>query len=666
MPPRTLYALSSLLFLVQVPHLAHLPLWVSAAGISLVVCRLALLKNPHNALLSRSLSPVVVTTLAACSALLIRWDFGYLIGRDPCVAFLFILVAAKFAEVRRASDATMLLCLCSFLLLTQYFYAQSIVSALVTLPCVIALGYSLSVLRDAQNPMPTKAQLKLVGTLLLQGLPLAVLLFFLFPRLPGPIWSLPEDAIATTGLSDSMSPGTIGELSQSSAVAFRVDFDSTAPSTDQLYWRGPVLTRFDGRNWGLSHTRFDASPVYSGSDSQVVDYTVTLQPHRQRWLFALDLATALPSAFSASDSLYSPPIGQMYSDGQILAKKNVSQTLRYRQSSYLSDAIPGTGSPPNDTLYLPGKNSRTIEFARELRAQHGSDEAFADALIRHFNEKPFRYTLRPQLLGDAPVDEFMFDTREGFCEHYASAFVVAMRAAGIAARVVTGYQGGEMNDDYMIVRQSDAHAWTEAYISGQWQRYDPTHAVAPQRVEQGLAAALPNESYVPQLSRHAPGVLRDMQLRWDALNHQWQTLVIDFDNDSQASLWDRTGFGKPDIVSLSVIVMSLAGLWCMLLLGLPRWSNRHLPPEERYWLSLTRSLHTHQLSRQNTEGPHEYLARAAASLPTQQPRLEDLSKAFDVVRFQQVPSGKRMRILRQIRRDIFQLKLSLRFARNRQ
>lgn len=665
MDSRTLYAMSALIFLVQLPHLLTLPVWVSAIGCVLVVARLVLLRNPRHTLLANALSPLGVTLLATASAMLIRWDYGYFIGRDPCVAFLFILVAAKFAEVRRAKDATLLLCLCAFLLLTQYFYAQTILSAVLTLPAVFALAYSLSILRDADNPESTSAQLKMIGALLVQGLPLAAVLFIVFPRLPGPLWALPEDAMATTGLSDSMSPGAIGQLSLSDAVAFRVDFDGKVPAPNELYWRGPVLTEFDGRNWGVSSLKIEASPGFSGPQSQVTDYTVTLQAHRQHWLFALESASTLPISYNAAQekySVYTRSLGKMYDDGQLVATDAVSQTLRYRQSSVLSDTFPSIGTPRNETLFLPGQNIRTINFARKMRLKAADDSAFAQAVLNHFNKQAFRYTLQPQTLGHAPVDEFLFDTREGFCEHYASAFVVMMRAAGIPARVVTGYQGGEMNEDYMIVRQSSAHAWTEAYIDGLWRRYDPTSAVAPSRVEGGLAAALPDESSVPRMARQAPGILRDMQLRWDAINHHWQRLVIDFDNDSQANLWERTGLGIPSPLQLTVTMIVVMGLWSAFVLGVPRPGGKKLPVQERCWQRLTRLLQSRALTREHNETPAEYLQRATRQWPAHELRWQRLQAAFAQLRFQRLAPDKQQALQRQIHKDVVFLQLVLPFS----
>lgn len=656
MDAHTLYALAALLLLVQLPHLPHLPVWVSLWGATLVVSRLILLRHPQHRFLQALLSPVVVTLAAASSAVLIRADYGYFVGRDPSVAFLFILVAAKFAEVRRATDATLLLCLAAFLLLTQYFYSQSIAAAVISLPAVIALAYALAVLRDPSNSASIIAQLKMVSKLLVQGLPLAALLFIVFPRLPGPLWSLPEDSMATTGLSDSMSPGSIGQLSQSDAVAFRVEFDGEVPPPDQRYWRGPVLTRFDGRRWQASNRRSEATFRINRQLTSTTDYTVMLQPHRQRWLFALEAAASLPMSYDATqtgDSFHpTRALGRLMADGQLIADKPVSQVLRYRQQSVLTDAMHMGRYPSDDTLFLPGKNTRTIEFANSMRSTKTSDSDYARSVLMHFNLEPFHYTLQPQLLGDAPVDEFLFSSRAGFCEHYAAAFVVLMRAAGIPARVVTGYLGGEMNTHYMIVRQSDAHAWAEAFIDGAWRRYDPTGAVAPSRVEQGLSAALPGESAVPQMARYDMGWVRDLQLQWDAINHRWQTLVVDFDNDSQSRLWQKLGLGKPALWQATAIALLATGLWCLALLGFPLSGRGSASPVERSWRRLCKLLNRHGLPRHNSESALEYLSRATRRWPRQAHRLRALSERFTSLRFQSCTINQTRQSLRWANRQI--------------
>jgi len=646
----SLKALAILLLLTQLPHVLHLPLWVSVIGVALIGARVISSQRPHLAWLDLLLSSVVLTSFAVLVAILIRLHFGYFVGRDPAVAFLFILVAAKFAELRRGSDATLLMCLTSFLLLTQYFYSQTILAALVTLPAVLALGHALAVVRDPENAASLKSNIKLVGVMLLQGAPLAILLFVVFPRLSGPLWSLPEDGMAQSGLSDSMRPGSIGELSQSSEVAFRVEFDDAPPPYRQRYWRGPVFEQFDGYAWSERRTATRVKPSTARSD--VIDYTVMLQPHRQQWMFALETPTRLPVGSDAPDASQKP-LATLLSNGQLIADEPVNQVIRYRQSSSLSDSLIARERPGDHTLQVVSNNPQAIALGEQLARQHSTPEAIANALMQRFSQAPFRYTLKPALLGDAPVDEFLFGTQQGFCEHYASAFAVVMRAAGIPARIVTGYLGGEMNGDYMIVRQSDAHAWTELWIEGAWKRYDPTSAIAPSRVESGLGSALGADEPVPSLARLGGGWLTTMHLHWDGMNHAWQRLVVDFDNDSQAELWERLGLRTPEPWQITALVLAASAFWMSALLGLPGIKRLHrfkaereLPPAERAWRKLERLLARQGLVRATGESPRDWLARVAVQRPDIAPIVQRLADEFNVQRFARAGDANGVEMLR--------------------
>ena len=296
-----------------------------------------------------------------------------------------------------------------------------------------------------------------------------------------------------------MAPGSISELSLSDAIAFRVDFDGPIPPPRQRYWRGPVLSGFDGREWTRQPQRLDGTLARTNAPS--IGYTVTLEPHFKAWLFALDLPSALPLVTIDPETIGSPHAGEVAGitrSQQLVARTLVTQPLRYRQRSVLSDryaADPALDAAEN--LRLPRRsndgNPKTLAFAQALRADHPDDGDYIRTVLAWFTREAFVYTLAPPLLDHDPVDGFLFETRRGFCEHYASAFVVLLRAAGIPARVVTGYQGGEINPrgGYMMVRQSDAHAWAEALVDGEWRRYDPTAAVSPSRIELGLGGALP-------------------------------------------------------------------------------------------------------------------------------------------------------------------------------
>jgi len=649
---RSLYALAALLFLSQLPHVLHLPVWVSALGMAIVGLKLLEHHKP-SLVLSLLFSPMGMTIIALGGGVLVRMHYGYFLGRDPCVAFLFILVSAKFAEVRKSADSTLLLCLAGFLLLTQYFYSQSILSALVTLPAVLALGNALSVIRDSRNAPPFKHNLKMVGKLLLQGAPLAAILFVVFPRLPGPMWSLPDDAVAKTGLSESMSPGTIGSLSKSDEVAFRVEFDGAPPPQEQRYWRGPVLSDFDGKKWSVVENTAKLRPTENPSDNNI-SYSVTVQPTQQSWLFALDHPASLPMSDTA-DPADGKILAHLTNDLQLKANQKVKTVTRYRQVSALSSSYESPSRPNPLLTQLSGRNPKAMKFATEMRSQSSSDLEYAENLLRYFNEKPFRYTLQPSLLGHSPVDEFLFTTRNGFCEHYASAFVVLLRAAAIPSRVVTGYLGGEMNGDYMIVRQSDAHAWTEAYINGRWTRFDPTGAVAPSRVEMNMASALGSGEPIPLMARGGTSWLREFKLSIDELNYDWQRMIVNFNNESQFKLWKKLGLPKLQLWQITIAVLAVTALWCFVVLGMPIGTVKHKSANEKLWARYISIVKRYGIQKGKSETPGDFVQRAAAL--TKSSLIQTIGSALIKLRFERINDSEATALRNDIRSQLNKLYL---------
>lgn len=647
----TLGWLAALVLLAQVPHYLHLPWWVVLLSVLVVLTRFYGFKDTAHSRPSW-LMPVGVALAAALSALLLRYHYGYFLGRDPCVAFLFLLVSFKFFESRITKDGTLLICLSGFLLLTQYFYAQNIISALVTLPAVLVLGGTLLNLRGSQRRESVKHSLALTAKMLLQGLPIAAALFLLFPRLPAPLWNLPDDAVATTGLSGKMSPGTISALSLSDEVAFRVEFNGPIPAPAQRYWRGPVLDMFDGRHWTtnpsvalqpapLSITTAPGPPPVSTQQSRPeTAYTVTLEPHRQRWLFALDVAGTLPTSLE-STSETPRALGRMQIDRQLIAPEPITSTLRYRQTSRLSQQYDDPSPAITNNTQLAGNNLAAEAFARELRQRYPDDLGYVTALMQWFHNEPFHYTLQPDLLGHNPIDEFLFSTRRGFCEHYASSFVFLLRSVSIPARVVTGYLGGQMNGDYMIVRQSDAHAWAEAWIDGRWRRYDPTAAVAPERVDQGLSSAVPSSDPVPGLARTNPGWLQALQLRWDALDYQWKTAVVGFNNASQQKFWQSLGLNTPPIWVITLILLLVAAIWCVVILGIRKPGALKRTPEDRLWERFCERLARAGLPRRPEEGPRDYARRITGRWPKHADVLETITHALIQLRYGTITPDRR-------------------------
>ena len=625
--------LGVLLLSAQWPLWGHILAWNAVAGAALVVARVAL--PPRWRALTRH-RRWLLPLLAIAGALGIRSELGYFLARDPCVEFLYLLVGIKFIESRDARDGTLLICLALFLSMTQFFYLQTIASALSMLPVLLALGGTLGALRDgaAASAADWRGQIRATARLIVQGIPLALLVFVLFPRLAGPLWGTPTEAGARSGLSDTMRPGSISELSLSDAVAFRVDFDGRPPPQAQLYWRGPVLSRFDGSEW---RAVYRLSPgKFVPRQTRPIEYTVTLEPHGKAWLFALEHPSALPRSPTSNPlAPTASEIAILTYDQQLVAMSPVSQAIRYTQRSSLRDSYPATDDNPRESLQLPLSNPRTLAFAREMRQNVASDRAYVNAVLAWFHKERFVYTLAPPLLDRDPVDGFLFDTRRGFCEHYAGAFTVLLRAAGIPARVVTGYQGGEMNPDgdYMIVRQSDAHAWAEALLDGQWQRFDPTAAVAPSRIERGLGAAMPAGEPVPYFARLEMTWLKNLRLQWDAVNYQWQRGVVGFNLERQRDLLRDFGLEDARPWHLVAAVSAMVFLWAILVLGASRLRRSRIDADVALWEALCRRLRRAGLARAPEEGPLAYTRRAGERWPQWAAVLARIGRRYAQLRY---------------------------------
>ncbi|MBT8063106.1 MAG: DUF3488 and transglutaminase-like domain-containing protein, partial [Gammaproteobacteria bacterium] len=462
------------------PHFLHLPLWITLVTLGLVGWRVSA------SLLGWRLPPRWLRIVLAIAMVIgVYASYREINGLDAGSALVVGMLGMKLMETRHARDMLVTVLISYFLLVVNFLYTQGIVALIYSIPAVWLITLALLQVSGSRRPLPLASATRFTGTVLLQALPLMLLLFVLFPRVPGPLWGLPARGDAVSGLDDEMSPGTITRLSLSDEVAFTVRFNGTPPAQDQLYWRGPVLHRFDGRTWRRGWRNYENESGYR-YEGEPWRYEVTLEPHNRHWLFALDVPAELPGRT------------RLAYDFQLLSRRPVTTLRRYAVLSFPEhelDPEPGRHLLRYERALPDNRNPRTLAFAETLRARaQTADEIIGLALV-HFRQQPFVYTLEPlPLEGTHPVDRFLFDTREGFCEHYASAFTTLMRAAGLPARVVTGYLGGERNPltGHVTVRQSDAHAWSEVWLAGQgWQRVDPTAAVAPWRIRTGLAGAMP-------------------------------------------------------------------------------------------------------------------------------------------------------------------------------
>jgi transglutaminase-like putative cysteine protease len=600
---RHTFWLTAALGLVAAPHAQRLPWWLNLLLVTLFTWRLYLahmrLPLPHRVL-------VLFVVIASTAGVYLH--FETLFGRDAGVALLVIMLTLKLLEMRTARDAMLLIFLAYFLVITNFLYSQTIATAVYMLVCVWIITAGMVGIHYGRAPH-TIAPLRSAGVLLVQSVPLMLLLFVLFPRVQGPLWRMPIDAPrSSTGLSDTMSPGSLSNLTLSDAVAFRAAFKSSTPLTKQLYWRGPVLWHFDGRTWRAPRPDYSA-PTYQ-THLDPVEYTVTVEPHGKTWLFALDLPA------------YGPPSSSTTSDFQLISTRPVTTRTRYDMTSFLDytyGADEAEATLKRALQLPPSFNPRTVQLGRELKNKYGSERAVMNAVLSMFGQDGYSYTLSPPLLGEHSVDEFMFVTKSGFCEHYSSAFAVIMRAAGVPARVVTGYMGGEMNPigNYLIVREADAHAWTEVWLRGEgWIRVDPTAAVSPARVERGISAAMAERS-LPLFTHSDFPLLRELRFSWDSLANTWNQWVLGYTPERQRALLTRAGLDDTTWRALAMLLLAGTSAIAVLLvlLTLRRLRVRVRDPVRLAYLAFCSKLTSRGLERHDAEGPFSYAERVSRARP---------------------------------------------------
>jgi transglutaminase-like putative cysteine protease len=636
---RDLAALMTSLLLVVAPHAERAPWWVVMLVLSLYGWR-AYLGLTGAPLPSRWL--LLALTGAAMAGIWVQYHTIF--GRSPGIVLLCLFSGLKLLEMRSHRDATVVAFLCFFLIITNFFYSQSISTAL--LMCVALIAITATLVGFAAPQRAVRANLRSAGLLLAHAAPAALVLFLLFPRVQGPLWGMPQDAYAgMSGLSDTMSPGDLANLALSDAIAFRVEFQGEPPSPQLRYWRGPVLWDFDGRNWRMGPTILSKfTPPRGGG--RTYRYSVVLEPHNRNWLFSLETAASLP------------PGSRYAEDGQILARRPVRTRIRYELES-VTGAAPEPEQDPamlRRALRLPeGFDPRSVALAQQWRTASQSDAAVVARAIDFLRAGGYVYTLEPPRLGVDSVDEFLFDTKAGFCEHFASAFVFLMRAAGVPARVVTGYQGGDINpvDQIVTVRQSDAHAWAEVYLRGRgWVRVDPTAAAVPGRIDLGLERTVPEGEQLPLLMRPRLHWLRSLRYQWEALSYKWNVWVLGYDPQRQRELMSLVGMRDADWRKLAATLFTIMGLLTALLLA---WSLRRLvrpDPVQKTWQAFCRKLGARGIERSPSEGPRDYSERAARDLPQAEGAIRRIGELYVALRYGAVAPPARVDELRRLVRDL--------------
>ena len=604
----TLFLLAVIAWTVA-PQAENLPLWCSIMTAVLLLWRGAI------AVRSAPLPSrwwLVGLLLVAIAATLL--SFRTLLGRDAGVTFIVVLLALKTLELRARRDAFVIFFLGFFTLLSNFFFSQSLLTAAAMLVALLGL---LTALVNSHMPVgrpPLLHAARTAGWMTLLGAPIMLVLFMLFPRM-APLWGVPSDAMnGRSGLSAQMQVGSIAKLALDSSVALRVRFDGTPPPQHSMYYRGPVLSSFDGRQWTPLRSAFSPEvqvQAHLRVSGAPINYAVTLQPNNQPWILLLDATPEKPLMAGLSASMQ-PSL-------QWLANRPINALVRYQAQSYTQFSH-GPMRPEvglQDYLDLPaGFNPRTLQLAADMRRNPQLAQAQAPQLVQAVLERlrtgGYSYTLEPGVFGTHTADEFWFDRKVGFCEHIASSLVLLMRALDVPARVVTGYQGGELNavDGFWTVRQSDAHAWTEVWMAGQgWVRIDPTSSVAPGRTGTLERLEPPSNAFTQALITVSPKMALNLRAVWDAANNRWNQWVLNYSQDKQFELLKNLGFASPSWQDLSYLLIGIVVMVSLCGAAWTLWERQRQDP----WLRLLHAA-AHQLHRAGIPSPPQATPRHLAEL----------------------------------------------------
>ncbi len=635
----TMWLLASLL-LAFAPHILRLPITLSALCLMFgtwrfVIERRSTVMLPHR----------ILRALLLCTTLVIVYlHYDTLFGREAGIALLACMLALKLLEMRSVRDYMIVILLGYFLAITLVLDNQSLPMAAYMFVVAFMLTATLINLNLSQKNSAISINVKLTAKLFAQALPVMLILFFLFPRIPGPLWSLPDDAHSgTTGISDEMSMGSISNLSLSNKVAFRVAFEDEVIDNNLSYWRGPVLWQTDGKNWRTgnnAHTNRDTSYRVTGKP---INYTVTLEPHNQKWLYGLDLPATAPAQATINR------------DFQLVTKEEVTELTRYKMTSFSEyQTGPLSDNEIQQALQLPAnRNSRAIALGQQWQQQLKSPQVIIDHALRYFNQQPFSYTLKPPLLGNNPIDEFLFETQQGFCEHYAASFTTLMRAAGIPARIITGYQGGDFNPigNYLIVRQRDAHAWTEVWLENRgWVRIDPTASVAPERIENGAESAFSELFNRQSTFQFNNSFLTSNWLKlrygWDSLNNSWNQWIIGYDSLKQSQLLSLVGIQSVKQMAIAMVMAVITTLTALLLLSMYR-NRQKQDAVSLIYQRFCQKFSTIGIQRLPHEGPLDFAQRIITLRPDIEPQILQINDLYIALKYRPRHTPQQIKHLQQ-------------------
>lgn len=639
---------------VVLPQAGNLPWWCTALAFGVLVWRGWLAVNSRPLPGRWWLLGMLAVTLAATLV-----THRTLLGRDAGVTLIVILLALKTLELRARRDAFVIFFLGFFTMLTNFFFSQSLLTAAAMLVALLGL---LTALVNAHMPVgkpPLLQAARTAGWMALLGAPIMAVLFVLFPRF-APLWGIPSDAMAgRSGLSANMSVGSIASLALDESIAMRVRFEGQPPLQSDLYFRGPVLSSFDGREWRPLQPRLGSrfspgpfAPVQLQVFGAPVRYQVTLEPNNRPWLLVLD-ATAKPPEVPAMDTV-------MTGELQWITSQPVTDLLRYRAESHPQFRYGTQGSaaalPPEYTELPPDFNPRTRQLAAELMSKAQTPPADKQALVNAaldlLRTGGYGYTLDPGVYGLHTADEFWFDRKEGFCEHIASAFVVLMRGMGIPSRIVTGYQGGQVNplDGFWTLRQSDAHAWAEVWLAGQgWVRVDPTAAVAPSRTGSFQRLRAPQGVLANAMGTVNPNLAATLRAAWEALNNAWNQRVLNYTQSKQLDMLKNLGFESPSwedlsyvLLGLVVVVAGAGALWTL-------WERSQHDPWLRLLMRARKRLRRAGVELPAASGPRQMATVVTERFGTSARLLADWLLKLEAQRYARAPHASLAALQREFR-----------------
>lgn len=595
------------------PLLIKLPFWIWAVWIFALVWRVRIHLGHW-----RFPSTLAKLVLGIGCAGGIYLTYSGVSGVEPMVGFLVCSFILKIVEMRTKKDALIVLFIGFVAVAAQFLFAQDVIAGCYG---VFSLFILLTAWQAAfySRRISLRQYFRMGGVLILQAMPFMIILFIIMPRL-GPLWAVPlPQGKGKTGFSDTLEMGDLGSLVQSPEVAFRASFEGSVPPPQQLYWRGLILDEFDGLRWQtapMSSRPIGETTGAALSAAEVLRYSVVMEPHHYRWLFTLDPVLAAKSA----------QLRLEYDErGLLSTRRPVVNKAEYSAVSSRTPLPPTQSLSPWEEKRLTrlpdGGNPRATQMAREWVSIGLKPEQMIDRALNIFHDQ-FVYTMRPPRLGVNAIDDFLFETKRGFCEHFASTFVYLMRTGGVPARIVVGYQGGDFNpvDAYFIVRQSDAHAWAEVWLEGEgWRMVDPTAAVAPSRIERGVEEALAmDERELVGRVRWSSTALQSFYQYWDSVGYSWNRWVLNYDRDSQRNLLsDLLGGAGPWRVAAAFAGASAAIIFVYALLHVLQRQRRHRRMEDRLIYAVLRRAS----KRGHVRRPAETLEQFAARIIVDDPKL---------------------------------------------